>query len=192
MAHGVTADGRAKARVRAPGLDGQSRPLRDPRRSTYRAQEGNMPKLDITIVYFPSSPQSVRRKKIAPDSRLLNPNNIVLFACCGLTGFLSWITQCNRSDATQGFRQLPLPQESLTAFTVENLTFPMYPYGSQPKSNGRRASYFQGRSFHPLQRCLRSHLPEPKSRQARHNKGLYCSPSLLRLTWRFPAGIWGL
>ena len=102
-----------------------------------------MPKLDITIVYFPSSPQSVRRKKIAPDSRLLNPTNIVLFACCGLTGFLSWITQCNRSDATQGFRQLPLPQESLTAFTVENLTFPMYPYGSQPKSMGGEHHIFK-------------------------------------------------
>ncbi|WP_456361357.1 hypothetical protein, partial [Vescimonas sp.] len=57
--------------------------------------------------YFPSSPQIVRRKKIAPDSGTLNPNNIVLFACSGMTGFLGRITQCNRPDATQGFRQLP-------------------------------------------------------------------------------------
>ena len=33
-------------------------------------------------------------QKIAPDSGTLNPNNIVLFACCGLTGFLGRISPC--------------------------------------------------------------------------------------------------
>ena len=82
-------------------------------------------------------------QKIAPDSRTLNPNNIVLFACCWLTGFLGRITQRNRSDATQGFRQLPLPQEGFAFFTVKNLTFPMHPYGSQTKGMGGQHHIFK-------------------------------------------------
>ena len=38
-------------------------------------------------------------QKNAPDSGTLHPNNIVLFACCGLTGFLGRIPQCNCPDA---------------------------------------------------------------------------------------------
>ena len=33
-------------------------------------------------------------QKNAPDSGTLHPNNIVLFACCGLTGFLGRISPC--------------------------------------------------------------------------------------------------
>ena len=33
-------------------------------------------------------------QKIAPDSGTLNPNDIVLSACCGLTGFLGRISPC--------------------------------------------------------------------------------------------------
>ena len=60
------------------------------------------------------------------------------------------------------------------------------------QGHGRRASCFRGRSLRPPQRYLRSHLPKSKPRQARHSRVLCCSPSFLRLTWRFPAGIWGL
>lgn len=58
------------------------------------------------------------------------------------------------------------------------------------QGQGRPALYFQGRSFHPPQRCLHRHLPKPKPRQAHHSMGLCCSPSLLRLTLRSPVYIW--
>ena len=84
-------------------------------------------------------------------------------------------------------RQLPLPQESLAFFTVKNPHVPDVPIQFPDQGHGRPASYFQGRSFHPPQRCLRSHLPKTRiTTGARRSRDLCCSPSLLRLTWRSP------
>ena len=104
-----------------------------------------------------SSPQIVRRKKLRPNSGTLNPNNMVLFACCGLTGFLGRITQCNRPDATQGFRQLPLSQEILAAFAVK-ISIPDVPLVPRPRA-WAASIIFSGRNFNPQHKCLQeSHL----------------------------------
>lgn len=77
-------------------------------------------------------------------------------------------------------------------FHCQKSHVPDVPIRFPGQGHGQRASYFQGRSFRPQQRCLRSHLPKPGSRQVRHNKGLCCSPSLLRLVLQSPSYIWGL
>ena len=77
-------------------------------------------------------------------------------------------------------------------FHCQKSHVPDVPIQFPAQGHGRRASCFRGRSFRPPQRYLRSHLPKPGSRQVRHNKGLCCSPSLLRLVLQSPAYIWGL
>ena len=77
-------------------------------------------------------------------------------------------------------------------FHCQKSHVPDVPIQFPAQGHGRRASCFRGLSFRPPQRYLRSHLPKLGSRQVRHNKGLCCSPSLLRLVLQSPAYIWGL
>ena len=74
-------------------------------------------------------------------------------------------------------------------FRCQKSRVPDAPIRLQGQGHGQPASYFQGRSFHPPQRCLLRHLPKPKPRQAHHSRGLCCSPSLLRLVLQSPAYI---
>ena len=84
------------------------------------------------------------------------------------------------------------PAGGLCPFRSQRFPAPGVPIRFPAQGHGQRASYFQERSFRLPQRCLRSHLPELKSRQARHNRGLRCFPLLLHLVLRSPVYIWGL
>ena len=132
---------------------------------------------------FPSSPQIVRRKNIAPGQQDIKSERYS-FVCVlrvdrppGLDNPMQSPRHRARFPATS------TPAGGLCPFRSQRFPAPGVPIRFPAQGHGQRASYFQERSFRLPQRCLRSHLPELKSRQARHNRGLRCFPLLLHLVF---------
>ena len=108
-----------------------------------------------------------------------------------LTGFHGLDSPLQSHRRRAGCPAASTPAGGLCLFRCQRFPAPGVPIRFPAQGHGQRASYFQERSFHPRQRCLRSHLPKSKPRHARQSRGRCCAPSFLRLTWRFPACIWG-
>ena len=73
------------------------------------------------------------------------------------------------------------PTRDPCRFRCQKSLVPDVPIWFPVQGHEQQASYFQGRNFRPQHKCLRTHLPKLGSRLVRHNRGLWCIPSLLRL-----------
>ena len=131
-------------------------------------------------------------QKIAPDSRIIKSERYS-FVCVLRVDWLPGLdTPMQPPRHRARFPAASTPAGEPCHFHCQKSHVPDVPIQFPAQGHGRRASCFRGRSFRPPQRYLRSHLPKLGSRQVRHNKGLCCSPSLLRLVLQSPAYIWGL
>ena len=139
-------------------------------------QEQERPPFYYWSAYFPSSPQSVRRKNIAPDSRNFKSERYS-FVCVLRVDRLPGLDNPMQSPRRLArFPAVSTPAGEPCLFRCRKSHVPDAPIRFQDQGHGRPASYFQGRSFRPPQRCLHRHLPKPKPRQAHHSRGLCCLP----------------